>query len=76
MILAVTIMVFIAVLCTIEGVFATWKFDESKKIREKLKTLFGRAARCSAYRHRAEEDAELGAVAQQHTRPDQPDAAP
>jgi tight adherence protein B len=39
MILVVTIMVFIAVLCTIEGIFFTWKFDESKKIREKL-TLF------------------------------------
>ncbi|MGD0487212.1 MAG: type II secretion system F family protein [Syntrophorhabdales bacterium] len=37
MILVVTIMVFIAVLCTIEGIFFTWKFDESKKIREKLK---------------------------------------
>lgn len=37
MILSITIMVFVAVLCTIEGVFATWKFDESKKMREKLK---------------------------------------
>jgi tight adherence protein B len=37
MILAVTIMIFIAVLCTIEGVFSTWKFDESRKMRENLR---------------------------------------
>ncbi len=42
MMLAVTIMISIAVLCMVEGILGSWKSDDSKKVREKLK-LFSEA---------------------------------